>query len=232
MKVTTIAISNFVRRQTPESQFSHWNHFDEGLLGIVQSNMDKAVPGYKPGVILVPVPPEGFFSNVVHLKDGDMLIGFYAPRRPGEVPRKQMFVLNGEKMPAARVDVVLYHHDVLAENNDQSSDAEWEIISVNAEVSDGGQPAPMTAGTLMANHFQESGGTATGMSAEEFEDALKTSRTYWNDKGNAASTSFVVPPEDADPMAQKLAKRINELFKMIQEHYADYRTLVEGKSKE
>jgi hypothetical protein len=34
--------------------------------------------------------------------------------------------------------------------------------------------------TLMANHFQESGGTATRMTDSEFVEALRKSRAYWN----------------------------------------------------
>jgi hypothetical protein len=36
--------------------------------------------------------------------------------------------------------------------------------------------------TLIANHFELDGGTATGMSPEEFEWALRESVLFWKDK--------------------------------------------------
>ncbi len=92
------------------------------------------------------------------------------------------------KSLARRVDVVLYRHDVLAENNEQSSDAEWEIVSVNGLPTE--DEAPMSPGTLMANHFQISGGTATHMTSEQFEAALRRSFLYWRDKGRIAPAGF------------------------------------------
>jgi len=34
----------------------------------------------------------------------------------------------------------------------------------------------------MANHFGDDGGSATGMTAEEFVEQLRISRAYWMDK--------------------------------------------------
>lgn len=180
-----IAVSNFVKRQTPESSYSHYTGSWEGLRNMVEHEFaaGKAKPGYRDGVVLVPVPAEGFFSAVVTLDEHDILVGGFEARQPGEEPRKVVRVDPGAghgKESAKHVDIVLYRHDVLAENNEQSSDAEWEIISVNARITD--EEMPMDPDTLMYNHFELSGGTATGMSDSEFVAALRKSFTYWRDK--------------------------------------------------
>lgn len=48
----------------------------------------------------------------------------------------------------------------------------------------------MSPGILMANHFQISGGTATHMTREQFEAALRRSFLYWRDKGKIAPEGF------------------------------------------
>ena len=178
----TIKITNFVRRQTPESQFSHWTISDNELIERVLRNLPNAQPGYREGVILVPVEPEGFVSKVVSLSAGDSFVGEYVARREGEEPRKSSFRTNQGGSPAKTVWVVLYAHHVLAEKNENESDADFEIVSVNASPSKDDKPAPMPPETLMANHFEMSGGTATKMSDSEFVAALRESVLYWKDK--------------------------------------------------
>jgi len=176
-----IHINSFVRRQTPQSRYSCWSISDAELLTRVEQNLDKAHPGYRDGVVLVPVNPEGFYSTERVLKSGDTLHGEYVARREGEEPRKGTFVIGG-KSPAQTVWVVLYSHAVLAEKNENETDALWEIVSVNASPSSDSEPAPMPPETLMANHFELSGGTATKMTDSEFVAALRKSVLYWRYK--------------------------------------------------
>jgi hypothetical protein len=151
-----IHITNFVRRQTPESHFSHWNICDNELIQRVKNNLDKAHPGYRDGVILVPVEPEGFFSAVTNLKASDSFSGSFSCRREGEEPRKSIWMV-GEKTPAKTVWIVLYAHSVLSEKNENESDADYEIVSVNTSPSVDEKPSPMPPETLIANHFELSG---------------------------------------------------------------------------
>lgn len=177
-----IAFNNFVRRQTADSSFSHWTISDEVLLNRVKCEFSKAKPGYRDGVILVPVDPDGFFSSVIQLKAGDKLEGEFKARREGEDPRKTLYA-KGNKMPARMVDVVLYSKDVLADNSENSTSADWEIVSINASPEERWRgELPIQPDTLIANHFQLSGGTATNMTDSEFVAALKTSVLYWKDK--------------------------------------------------
>jgi len=179
--MTSIHITNFVRRQTPQSQFTHWTVSDSELVERVSRNLGKARQGYREGVLLVPVEPDGFFSKVVSLKAGDKFTGEYVPRREGEEPRKSVFT-TGDAAPANTVWVVLYAHHVLTEKNENESNSDFEIVSVNGSPSKDDAPAPMPPETLIANHFEMSGGTATNMSDSEFVSALRESVLYWKDK--------------------------------------------------
>lgn len=134
--------------------------------------------GYRKGVVLVPIQPEGFYTPVVTLKPGDVLSGIYEARRPGEDPRKVVTV-KGNKAPAHAVDVVLYHDSVLAEDG-EATGHEWNIVAINAHPCTG--EVPIDPDTLIANHFGLSGGTRTNMTPEAFEAALRASVLFWKDK--------------------------------------------------
>lgn len=175
----TFAIT-LASRQTPNSRFSHWEISDDELLERVAEALSSAKQGYREGVLEVPIDPSGFFSPVVELQEGDQLVGAYEARKPGEEPRKSVRRRASwrAKSAAAAVDVILYRHDVLGD--DASSDADWEIISVNARVTM--EPEPIHPDTLIANHFGLDGGTPTNMDSAQFETALRTSVLYWKNR--------------------------------------------------
>lgn len=185
----TIAINPFVRRQTPSSRFSHFTGSEGDLLNCIEANLHRATPGYREGVILVPVPPRDFQAGgAFELKSGVPLRARFESRREGEDPRLTVGLDVGGnyeafKRPAIAVDIVLYASTVLAEDGDNTLPAEpgnWEVISINAR--DREEAEPMHPDTLMANHFQEDGGTATGMTDSEFVAALRVSRAYWRNR--------------------------------------------------
>jgi len=178
-KTPSVSMNEFVKRQTKDSSFSHWEISDEELISRVKASLSQGRKGYREGVLLVSVDPSGFFSSVVTLKDGDTLLGDFKPRKIGENPRKSIRV-KGNKIPAQSAEIVLYAHGVLKENGENNSDDDWEIISVNASPTKG--DTPILPDTLMANHFGLSGGTVTTMTNDQFVDALKASFLYWQDK--------------------------------------------------
>lgn len=180
----TIAVSQFARdRHVADSRFSHFEGSWGDLVHRTLTYWPHHKPGYRDGVVLVPVAPEGFKSSIVTLQEGDRIEGHYTARRKGETPRRASWIVRdgAKKDDAVAVDIVLYRADVLEEDGDRSTDADWEIITVNARITE--EEAPMKAGTLMANHFKADGGTATNMTPEEFEAALRKSFEYWSDKG-------------------------------------------------
>ena len=182
-----VIFNSFVRRQKPNSRFGHTSLSDEEVLAAIKANFHKARPGYRDGVCLVPVPPEGWFSATVELVDGMPLKATYEARKPGETPRLHVGLdvwdYRKAKSPAVAVDIVLYASTVLAEDGDNELPAEpgnWEIISLNPRLCV--EEEPMKPGTLMANHFHEDGGTETHMTDSEFVEALRKSRAYWSGK--------------------------------------------------
>ena len=179
----TIHLNSFVKRQTPESQFSHYNGTWEDLEELTHEALldpDNISEGYRSGVILVKVSPTDFYSSTITLNPGDQLCGEYISRKLGEEPRKHIYV-KGKKQPAKFVQIVLYSHEVLKENNEHESNAQWEIISINASLA---EHEPIPTGALIANHFELSGGTSTKMTDEEFVKQLKESVLYWKDKAH------------------------------------------------
>ncbi len=183
-----IVVNTFARRQTPDSRFGHFEGTETVLCNLVRDFFHKATPGYRNGVILVPLPPKGFFSGTIPLVPGMALQASYEPRRPGEEPRLHVGAAlpvgasyESVKAPAVAVDIVLYSSTVLAENgdNDLPSDPNnWEVVSINPRMCEGEEP--IHSGALIANHLQESGGTASNMTDSDFVALLRKSRAYWN----------------------------------------------------
>ena len=80
----------------------------------------------------------------------------------------------------ALVDIVLYAREVLQEGGEDCTGYDYDVISINGRPTKDEMPiAPMT---LIANHFELDGGTATGMTPEEFETALRESVLFWKNK--------------------------------------------------
>lgn len=194
-KIITFITNSFVHRQTPGSRFGHFKGSWEDLCRLVRDHWDNRKPGYRDGVVLVPVPPEGFFSGTVPLTVGMNLKATYEPRRAGEEPRLHVgyvpspsargniltIAYEAAKTPAVACDIVLYASTVLAEDGDNQlppEEGNWEIVSINPRMCQ--EEEPIRPEALIANHLQESGGTATGMTDTEFVALLRESRAYWN----------------------------------------------------
>lgn len=175
----SIGVSNFVRRQTPQSSYSHFEGTWSELVTLVEEHFDEGKQGYKPGVWLVPVPAERFRSNIVALTPNTPLTAHYAPRREGEAPFINVRAQGGttpagEKMPAKHAFVVLYSHAVLCEGGEASTDANWEIVSINARTEDA--ESPMDPMTMARNFLFLPGGTRGEFTAQQFAESI----VYWN----------------------------------------------------
>ena len=198
-----VAVNSFVRRQTADSKFSHFSGTEDELVELVLENLPRATSGHKDGVILVPVPPEKFFSGVVEVVEGMPLQANFGARRKGEAPYIDVVAVGGPKLPAQAVEVVLYRHDVLGEEaekclrcrglglwpplNEMDPDtqtcevcggsghrARWEIVSLNARPTEG--PEPMTPMAMARNLLAMAGGTQADYSAQQFAEAI----VYWS----------------------------------------------------
>jgi hypothetical protein len=175
-----IGTNAFVKRQTADSNFSHFEGSWDELEHLIEEYFGVAVPGYRDGVCLVPVPFGGFKSGVVELTADTPLKATFEARRANEDAFVQVVALNGEKLPAKAVNVVLYRHDVLAVDSDATLDAdgnhayEWEIISINAQPAE--EEEPPTPMAMARNFLALPGGTKAEYTAEEFARAI----VYWS----------------------------------------------------
>lgn len=169
MKIKT---NQFAKRQTAESAFSHVDCSWEELESTVEQYFHRARPGYKDGVKLVPVPVAGFYTSIVELDAETPLKASFAPRCEGEEPFIQVTVPASRKRLANAVEIVVYSHETLGD--DASTDADWEIVSINARPTD--EPEPMTPMAMARNFLELPGGTKAEYTAEEFARAI----VFWS----------------------------------------------------
>ena len=133
--------------------FPWGNGSDSVLIELVQTHFHQAKPGYKPGVVLVPVPAKGFFTSVVEVtpQNRDHVGVIFGVRRDNETLFLDHRIAGVGKVPAVSVEIVLYSHDILNEDGDASTDLEYEIVSINPSPTKGETPMdPVT----MARNFQ------------------------------------------------------------------------------
>lgn len=182
-----VAAGEFVKRQTPESGYSHFDGSWELLEKLVEARLSMhgrpfagetspVTPGYRDGVVLVDMGPRFaplFRSAVVDLTEDSKLTASFAPRRIGEAPFIRVSA-KSKKQLAKFAQVVLYRHDVLAENNEAETDAEWEIVAIKARTTV--DEEPMDPYTMARNFLHLAGGTKGDFSAEDFAKSI----VYWN----------------------------------------------------
>lgn len=177
-----IGLHNFATRQTEDSPYNHFKGTWQELIALTTEQWKyKVVSPHNPQVHLVPMPDKAvhrFYSSVVKVSDDTTLTAFYAPRVKGEAPFIQVLAQGEKKVPAKKVDIVVYSHSVLAEDNDAPAPqtAEHYIININAYPSEVAEP--MRPITMARNMLNLTGGTKPekDYSAEEFAEAI----IYWS----------------------------------------------------
>lgn len=170
----SIGINAFVRRQTGESKFSHSLWRLEVVATLAERFFHEAKQGYRDGVMLVSVPPAGFFSGVIEVGYDTILRATFSQRRSTEQPFVSVEAVGATKLPAKHVELVLYRRDVLLEDNDASTECEWELVSINARPTE--EPEPLTPMAMARNFLKLEGGTEADYSAKEFAEAI----LYWS----------------------------------------------------
>jgi len=169
--MTMIGINSFVLRQTAEAPYSHYEGTWEALVALVGANFSRANPGYKEGVLLVPLPPEGFWSSTVPVTPETELRAVFQARREGEA--KYLSVrARGGKSQARFVFAVLYSKAVLGA--EATTEAEWEVVSINARETE--DEEPMDPMTMARNFLELPGGTKGDFTAEQFARSI----VYWS----------------------------------------------------
>lgn len=174
-----IGINEFVRRQTKESSFAYFDGTFEQVAEIAQGNFNNAKVTQTwdgvPRVLLVPVYPVGFYTSTTVVNADTKLESVFEKRRENEEGYIKTVAVGASKYPAHVVEIVLYSHAALAENNEQSTDCEWEIVSINASTT---FAEPMHPLTMARNFLEKTGGTKATYTAEQFAEAI----WFWKDK--------------------------------------------------
>jgi uncharacterized protein DUF3228 len=173
----SVAISEFARgRHKPNSGLSYYDGPMDDILTLVKQNWNKRLPGTGrknlKEVVVVPVPPTGFFTTTVPVDDETSLKANFGRRRPHEEPYLSV-MSEGEAIPASFAKVVLYSHETLAENNEQSANTDWELVSLIASPV---EDEPMSPVTMMRNMKGKPGGSQVSYSAEELVNAIE----FWS----------------------------------------------------
>ena len=83
-----------------------------------------------------------------------------------------------------QVDLILYHHDVLKETNEQTTDTDWELISFHA-IPEEIDNMPMGPITMMRNQLKLLGGTKAFYESEKWAESVKFWQEYAVLDGNA-----------------------------------------------
>ena len=181
-----VACGAFVKRQTKESGHSHFEGTWEELENLAARTLHwggkhsyipkfpyKIQPGYREGVVLAEVDPSKFRSAIVDLNENSRLTANYAPRREGEAPFIRVSA-KAKKQQAKYASIVLYRWDVLEENHERETEAEWEIVCIKARTDK--EEEPMDPYTMARNFLHLKGGTKGTFSAEDFAKSI----VYWN----------------------------------------------------
>jgi len=173
-----IGVSDFVRRQTPESPHSHFDGDWQELVRLVEREWpQRKISPHNPEVSLVPMPADllpRFYASLVQVTPETPLQAQFKPRVEGELPFIQISAPGAQKMPAKRVDIIVYSHDCLAKDGDapEPRQADHYIVSINAATSEADEPMhPMT---MTRNFLGLKGGTQPTVpyTAEEFAQAI------------------------------------------------------------
>jgi len=172
-KMDIVAVNDFVRRQvkgsgktySPDLSFEDIAKHAEEQMALGHFNK-----GYRDGVHIVTGSKDiakHFICPFAKINEQSELKAEVVRRRPDEDPYIQIRVINGHPLPSGKVEFILYRHDVLAENNEHTTDSEWELISIHA-IADGIETLPMGSVTMMRNQMKLTGGTKAHYSSEEW----------------------------------------------------------------
>ena len=175
-------MNSFVRRQVKSSgkTYSTLSFEEIAIYAESQLKNENYRSGYRDGVLLINVEEKlvkHFICPFTRLSDDTQLVATMTKRRPKEEPYIQIRALNGNPLKAGNVDIILYHHDVLAETNEQESTGDWELIAFHA-IPNGIKNMPMGPITMMRNQLQLVGGTKGEYKSNEWAESVNFWQKY------------------------------------------------------
>ena len=185
-KNTVIGVSEFVKRQTKDSQFTYYRCSWSDLANRTVEAFEEGnyTEGYRDGVVLVHMPdwevPLFSTYDAYPMFEGMKLDAQWAriPGRKHEPAKLQVKILE-PRITCKYVDIVIYRKDVLEEDKDDVTGADYDIVSINGRLTK--DPPPIDPMTLVRNYLHLKGGTAMpGTTPEEMLIMLCDSILYKN----------------------------------------------------
>tara|TARA_B100000575_G_C23017512_1_gene585977 strand:- start:249 stop:836 length:588 start_codon:yes stop_codon:yes gene_type:complete len=173
-----VGVNEFVRRQIEGSgkTYSKSMTFEEIAEHAEKQLIRNAfAEGYRKGVVVVNADNsiiDNFICPFVLIKKNTRLISKLVKRQHNEEPFIQTRALNGSLLKTGKVELILYRYDVLKENNENTTNAEWELISINS-IPEGIDKMPIGPVTMMRNQLNLSGGTKAFYSSNEWANSVK-----------------------------------------------------------
>jgi len=185
-KNITIGVSEFVKRQTEDSVFTHYagSWIDLANRTVEEFEAGNYTEGYRDGVYLVQMPKDEapLFKtfDAYPMFEGMKLDAQWAktPGREHEPAKLQVTILE-PKMLCKYVDIVIYKKEVLEEDKDDVTGADYDIVSINGRL--GKEAPPIDPMTLVRNYLHLKGGTKMeGTSPKKMLEMLCESILYKN----------------------------------------------------
>ena len=173
-----VAVNDFVKRQIKGSGKTYSNTLSFEQIAVdAQQQMQASnfLEGYRKGVRIVKGSKEYarcFICPYVKIDANTELVSKMVTRQKGEIPYIQTRAKSGTPLKAAYIEYILYRHDVLLENNEHSTNIDWELISIHA-IPEGFEKMPMGSITMMRNQLELPGGTKAKYSSEEWAESVK-----------------------------------------------------------
>ena len=172
-----VSVNDFVRRQVKGSgkTYSTILSFKE-IACHAEEQMVKGnfINGYRDGVRIVNADSsivKYFICPLVKINEKSKLISNVIKRRSFELPYIQTRAVKGSLEKPEEVQLILYSHKVLKENNEHSSDSAWELICINS-IPKGIKELPMKPITMMRNQLAMPGGTKAFYSSDEWAKSI------------------------------------------------------------
>jgi len=168
---TSVGVNSFVLRQIPGSGKTYskiLTFADIASIAEDQLRNGNYIKGYRDGVLLARAGKNNinkFICPFTKITSNTQLRAKLVQRREDEEPYIQIRALNGKHLITRSVDLILYRRDVLSETNEQTTNADWELISFNA-IPSGIKSMPMGPVTMMRNQLQLKGGTKAHFNSE------------------------------------------------------------------
>lgn len=192
-KNSVIGVSKFVKRQTASSIFTDYQGQWYGLANITAEAFKAGnyTKGYRDGVYLVQMPKDEvsrFYTFDAYPMFEGMKLNAQWVRTPGREhePAKLQVTILEPKIPCRFVDIVIYGKDVLQEDGDNVTGADYDIVSINGRLKK--DPPPIDPMTLTRNWLHLPGGTAMpDTTPEEMLTMLTDSILYKNGLKNKMS---------------------------------------------